>query len=204
MDLRRSPAAMLSARSGSSSATSTRIGLSPSRLASQYLRSPDKDWISARLTASLSAGRYNLVHDKQRFAPCRLPGPGRASHHRFVTPGTCSRAVRLDRGLRAIAIAVLAPLTAWVVMRWFAEPVDFHIYRYASVWALHGSDVYTGDITGPGIASGGLPYTYTPFALLALLPTTLASWRTAYHLWGLAAAFAVAWAENAVVVQVIP
>src|SRR5215831_10008435 len=117
---------------------------------------------------------------------------------------TVSRAARLDRVLRAITIGVLAPLTAWVVMRWFAEPVDFHIYRYASVWALHGSDVYTGDITGPGIASGGLPYTYTPFALLALLPTTLASWRTAYHLWGLAAAFAVAWAENAVVVQVIP
>src|SRR5262249_62329372 len=171
---------------------------------SQYLRSPDKDWISARLTAPLSAGRYNLVHDKQRFAPCRLPGPGRASHHRFVTPGTCSRAVRLDRGLRAIAIAVLAPLTAWVIMRWFAEPVDFHIYRYASVLALHGSDVYRGDIAGPGIGGHGMPYTYTPFALLALLPTALFCWKAAYHLLGLAAAIAPAFGVKAGVVPRLP
>ena len=109
-----------------------------------------------------------------------------------------------DRVLRVITIAVLAPLTAWVIMRWFAEPVDFRIYRYASARALDGSDVYAGNIAGPGIASNGLPYTYTPFALLALLPTALASWRTVYHIWGLAAAFAVAWAENAVVVRVIP
>jgi len=121
-----------------------------------------------------------------------------------MTPGLVSRAARLDRVLRAITIAVLAPITAWVIMRSFAEPVDFRIYRYASVLAVHGSDVYAGNITGPGIASGGLPYTYTPFALLALLPTALASWRTAYHVWGLAAAFAVAWVENAIAVRVIP
>src|SRR5262245_47071569 len=121
-----------------------------------------------------------------------------------VTPGAVSRAARLDRVLRAIAIAVLAPLTAWVIMRWFAEPVDFHIYRYASVLALHGSDVYRGDIAGPGIGGHGMPYTYTPFALLALLPTALFSWKAAYHIWGLAAAFAVALAENAVVLRVIP
>ena len=112
-----------------------------------------------------------------------------------MTPGPVSRAARLDRVLRAIAIGVLAPLTAWVIMRWFAEPVDFHVYRYASVWALHGSDIYAGNISGPGLGGHGLPYTYTPFALLAL-----ASWSTAYHAWGLAAAFAVAWAENTVVI----
>jgi hypothetical protein len=89
-------------------------------------------------------------------------------------------------------------------MRWFALPVDFHVYRYASVEALHGSDIYAGNITGQGIGWGGLPYTYTPFALLALLPTALFSWSTAYHVWGLAAVFAVVWAENAVVVRVIP
>ena len=102
-------------------------------------------------------------------------------------------AARRDRVLRAIAIAVLAPLTAWVIMRWFAEAVDFHIYRYASLRALHGSDIYAGDIAGPGIGGHGLPYTYPPFALLALLPTTLGRWSTAYHVWGLAAALAVAW-----------
>ena len=116
-----------------------------------------------------------------------------------MTPGPVSRAARLDRVLRAIAIGVLAPLTAWVIMRWFAEPVDFHVYRYASVWALHGSDIYAGNISGPGLGGHGLPYTYTPFALLAL-----ASWSTAYHAWGLAASFAVAWAENTVVIRMIP
>ena len=113
-------------------------------------------------------------------------------------------AVWRDRALRAIAIAVLAPLTAWVITRWFGEAVDFHIFRYASLRALHGSDIYTGDIAGPGIAGHGLPYTYTPFALLALLPTALGRWSTAYHVWGLAAALAAAWVENAVVVRVLP
>jgi alpha-1,2-mannosyltransferase len=117
---------------------------------------------------------------------------------------SADRAVRLDRVLRAIAIGILAPLAAWAIMRWFATAVDFHIYRYASVRALHGSDIYAGDIAGPGISGHGLPYTYTPFALIALLPTTLASWSTAYHVWGLAAAAAVAWAENAVVIRVVP
>jgi alpha-1,2-mannosyltransferase len=134
--------------------------------------------------------------------PFRLPGPGRAGGS--LAPDPCSRAARLDRVLRAITIGVLAPLTAWVLMRWFALPVDFHVYRYASVEALHGSDIYAGNITGQGIGRGGLPYTYTPFALLALLPTALFNWSTAYHLWGLAAVLAVAWAENAVVVRVIP
>src|SRR5215472_4819114 len=89
-------------------------------------------------------------------------------------------------------------------MRWFAEPVDFHVYRYASVLAIHGSDIYAGNLTGPGLGGHGLPFTYPPFALLALLPTALASWSTAYHVWGLAAAFALAWTENAVAVRVIP
>jgi alpha-1,2-mannosyltransferase len=132
------------------------------------------------------------------------PGSARRRAGGSVTWAPVPRAARLDRVLRAITIAVLAPLTAWILMRWFALPVDFHVYRYASVEALHGSDIYAGNITGQGIGSHGLPYTYTPFALLALLPTALFSWTTAYHVWGLAAAFAVAWAENAVTVRVIP
>jgi hypothetical protein len=134
------------------------------------------------------------------------PGSGLAGRRAggSATPGPVSRAARLDRVLRAITIGVLAPLTTWVLMRWFALPVDFHVYRYASVEALHGSDIYAGNIAGPGIGSHGLPYTYTPFGLLALLPTALFSWSTAYHLWGLAAVFAAAWAENTVIVRVIP
>jgi len=89
-------------------------------------------------------------------------------------------------------------------MRWFAEPVDFHVYRYASVLAMHGSDIYAGNLAGPGLGGHGLPFTYPPFALLALLPTALAGWSTAYHVWGLAAAFAIAWTENAVAVRMIP
>ena len=116
------------------------------------------------------------------------------------------RAARRDRALRAAAIAVIAPLGAWIIARWISavNPVDFLVYRYAAVMALHGRDVYSGYIAGPRIGGQGLPYTYTPFALLALLPTALGTWHAAYYGWIVAAALAVAWAENAVVVRLIP
>ena len=150
-----------------------------------------------------------------RHAPCPpsvcglCPAPGWAGVPVTSAPSRgvfVTRAARRDRVLRLAAIGVLAPLTAWVVMRWISgvNPVDFLVYRYASVMALRGTDIYARNIAGPRIGRGGLPYTYTPFALLALLPTALASRSAAYHVWGLAAALAVAWVENALVVRVIP
>jgi hypothetical protein len=70
--------------------------------------------------------------------------------------------------------------------------------------ALHGTDIYARNISGPRIALGGMPYTYSPFALLALLPTVLGSWRITYRIWCLAALLAVALTENVLVVRLIP
>jgi alpha-1,2-mannosyltransferase len=81
------------------------------------------------------------------------------------------------------------------------DPVDFLVYRYASTMAMHGADVYSHNITGPMIQGPGLPYTYTPFGLIALLPTVLFSWHVAYLVWCLADMLAIALILDAVVAQ---
>jgi hypothetical protein len=116
------------------------------------------------------------------------------------------RAACRDRVLRAAVIAAVVPVAVWIITRWLSRvnPVDFLVYRYASALALHGANVYAHNLSGPMIAPGGMPYTYTPFALIALLPTVLGGWRIAYLSWCLAAVLAIAWAENAVVTRVVP
>src|SRR5262249_29163651 len=82
------------------------------------------------------------------------------------------------------------------------NPVDFLVYRYASTMALHGADVYSHNITGPMMFNGpGLPYTYTPFGLIALLPTKLFGWLVAYVSWCTADMLAIAWILDAVVAR---
>jgi alpha-1,2-mannosyltransferase len=117
-----------------------------------------------------------------------------------------AQAAKRDRLLRAVVIGVLPTLGAWVITRWMSgvNPVDFLIYRYGSAMALHGTDIYARNISGPRIAPGGMPYTYSPFALLALLPTVLGPWRTTYRVWSLAALLAVAWTENVLVARLVP
>jgi alpha-1,2-mannosyltransferase len=117
-----------------------------------------------------------------------------------------AQAAKRDRLLRAVVIGVLPTLAAWFITRWMSgvNPVDFLVYRYGSAMALHGTDIYARNISGPRIALGGMPYTYSPFALLALLPTVLGSWRVTYRIWCLAALLAVALTENVLVVRLIP
>jgi alpha-1,2-mannosyltransferase len=117
-----------------------------------------------------------------------------------------AQAAKRDRLLRAVVIGVLPTLAAWVITRWISgvNAVDFLVYRYGSAMALHGTDVYARNISGPRIAPGGMPYTYSPFALLALLPTVLGNWRITYRVWSLAALLAVALIENVLVVRLIP
>lgn len=81
------------------------------------------------------------------------------------------------------------------------SPVDFLVYRDASRMALHGADIYSHNITGPMINGAGLPYTYTPFGLLALLPTVLFGWHVAYLLWCVADMLAIALVLDAVVAK---
>ncbi|MDV6267972.1 glycosyltransferase family 87 protein [Rhodococcus globerulus] len=73
------------------------------------------------------------------------------------------------------------------------EPVDFLVYRYAVEKFASGGDIYAGNLLGPMIESEGMPFTYTPFAVLLLWPTAFFDWWTAYLLWSLLCILLVAW-----------
>lgn len=73
------------------------------------------------------------------------------------------------------------------------NPVDFLVYRYAAGEALSGANLYTSNVLGPMMPEGGLPYTYTPFGLLALWPTTLFSSGSSFLLWSTLSLVTVIW-----------
>jgi len=62
-------------------------------------------------------------------------------------------------------------------------PVDFLVYRSSVPVLLHGGDLYSGNVLDPKLGPGGMPFTYTPFAAIALLPTALLNWQGAYLAW---------------------
>jgi alpha-1,2-mannosyltransferase len=53
-----------------------------------------------------------------------------------------------------------------------ASFVDLHVYRLGGQTALHGGDLYSARF-------GRLPFTYSPFAAIALMPFALLPWPTA-------------------------
>lgn len=89
------------------------------------------------------------------------------------------------------ASVVVAAYLVYVVRA--VEPVDFLVYRYAVDLFAGDGDVYAGNLFGPMIAPEGMPFTYTPAAVLLLWPTALFDWWTAYLLWSLLCISAVAW-----------
>ena len=93
----------------------------------------------------------------------------------------------------AVSTAALAAglLIVYVLRR--VEPVDFLVYRYAVPEAWHGFPLYQRNLTGPLMPEGGLPYTYTPFALLPLAVTTLFPAWTAYLMWSFGTMLMLAW-----------
>ena len=90
----------------------------------------------------------------------------------------------------AAACVVLAYLV-YVVRA--VEPVDFLVYRYAVEKFASGGYIYSGNLFGPMIEPEGMPFTYTPFAVLLLWPTAFFDWWTAYLLWSLLCILLVAW-----------
>ena len=62
-------------------------------------------------------------------------------------------------------------------------PVDFLVYRSSVPVLLHGGDLYDGNLTDPKLGPGGMPFTYTPFAAIALTPTGLLGWHAAFVCW---------------------
>lgn len=82
-----------------------------------------------------------------------------------------------------VVAAVLGVAAADIAASWSDIPGDFLVYRYACSAALRGVNVYAHDVSGPHVA--GMPFTYPPFASIALLPTTWGPWRVAYAVWTL-------------------
>ncbi len=108
------------------------------------------------------------------------------------TPQTAPRFTR--GGLLAVVLTCLvAPpvfLLALEAMGLRVWSVDFFAYRYAVETALRGQDFYTTWVSGP-MLEDGLPYNYTPFAILPLLPAALSPWWLAYGMWSIATVAAV-------------
>lgn len=86
------------------------------------------------------------------------------------------------------AVSCLACLAFLLVVVAAVNPVDFLAYRYAAADAWAGQNIYLVNADGPLMPEGGLPFTYTPFAALVLLVTTLGEARTAFLAWTAAAA----------------
>jgi len=78
-------------------------------------------------------------------------------------------------------------LVVWVLTTIISavNPVDFLVYRYGSAAALAGKNIYDSNLVGPMMPAEGLPFTYTPFAALTLLPTNVFPPITAFVVWSL-------------------
>ncbi len=109
---------------------------------------------------------------------------------RTRAPGTLARRTAPYLVLLLVS-AACCYLIAFHLSR--VNPVDFLVYRYGAGAARGGANIYDGNLAGPMLPAGGLPFTYTPFAALALLPTTLLPWKLAFALWGIASLLVLAW-----------
>jgi alpha-1,2-mannosyltransferase len=104
-----------------------------------------------------------------------------------VTSSTEARLIDRDYAVardRVITGGVIigASLAAFAGVVWLSVgtvPGDFLVYRAAAQAAGHGADIYSST---PSSIPGD-PFTYPPFAALALGPTTLLRWHETYLLW---------------------
>ena len=117
-----------------------------------------------------------------------LPG-GPLAKYRSVGCGTIlgMPATRVEASrivtIGSLIAAGVAALCYLVYSVRAVEPVDFLVYRYAAQAFAAGSNIYEGNLSGPLIVDEGMPFTYTPFAVIFLWPTVLFDWWTAYLLW---------------------
>ncbi|KQR86342.1 glycosyltransferase 87 family protein [Microbacterium sp. Leaf179] len=95
----------------------------------------------------------------------------------------------------ALGGSVVSLVVVWVLTAIISavNPVDFLVYRYGSAAALAGNNIYKANLAGPMMPAEGLPFTYTPFAALTLLPTNVFAPITAYVVWSLLTMALLAW-----------
>ena len=118
-----------------------------------------------------------LLEPGARLAPDGLPGRPSTAGRRTPQPpnGTPRTTLILFGGAAIVAAGALMAVLLNAV------PQDYLTYRYAAQAALHGADIYQHNVAGPLL--NAQPFTYTPFAAVVLIPTTLLSWRVSYLLW---------------------
>jgi alpha-1,2-mannosyltransferase len=106
----------------------------------------------------------------------------------------------MARSLRSPAkigiVVTVATLMAVVTTRIYEQvrdvyPVDWVVYRYGSAAAWRGVDLYAANLYGDHIAPEGLPFTYTPFAALALWPTNIGNQQVGLWVWGIGSMLAL-------------
>ncbi|MFG1624697.1 glycosyltransferase 87 family protein [Kribbella sp. NPDC049227] len=96
-----------------------------------------------------------------------------------VTTTTSSpRPLALRRILIVIAVcAALVALGAWIAGL-FDGMIDLRVYRMGGSVLLHGDALYDAQLPG-----SGLPFTYPPFAAIAMVPLAAVPWGVALVVW---------------------
>lgn len=125
---------------------------------------------------------------------------GHHVHSRIMSLRVASgpRNVARSLGSGLVLAAWIGAATWLAIARSGVGPADFLVYRSASQLAFNGGALYAGPIQGPDMPLGTLPFTYPPFAALALWPTTWFSASTAYILWSVLAIGVIAFSMDRV------
>lgn len=110
-------------------------------------------------------------------------------------PGTTSRRRPIQPWSALALVSSTALLAGWLIVRYVSQvnPVDFLVYRYGAEAALARAPLYDVFLQGPMMPTGGMPFTYTPFAAFLLGPTTWGDPRAAYLAWSALCMLALAW-----------
>ncbi|MER7243921.1 glycosyltransferase 87 family protein [Kribbella sp. NPDC000426] len=80
--------------------------------------------------------------------------------------------------LAIVGCAVLVALGAWAA-NLFGGMIDLRVYRMGGSVLLHGDSLYDAQLPG----GSGLPFTYPPFAAIAMVPLAAVPWAVALVTW---------------------
>jgi alpha-1,2-mannosyltransferase len=80
--------------------------------------------------------------------------------------------------LAIVGCAVLVAIGAWIGSL-FGGMIDLRVYRMGGSVLLHGQSLYDAKLPG----GSGLPFTYPPFAAIAMVPLAAVPWAVALVAW---------------------
>ncbi|WP_426990740.1 glycosyltransferase 87 family protein [Pseudarthrobacter sp. Y6] len=150
----------------------------------QKLSAGDASAIKLSTLAALCSALLCAPEDVLRVQEQAEPAPVE-KNSRIRRVVTCQ-----SRALSTVALLVCTVISVWFLAGVVSQvnPVDFYVYHHTAALASVGEHIYAENIQGTVMPAGGLPFTYTPFAALILLPLTLFPAPVAYVLWSGASA----------------